>query len=83
MSEPQAAKVGQTYSTKVINQRTSSFRLATMTVDTSCGGKAGRWHCIEHDVTFRNNLDKDAHLDYPPGTHTLAWICPDHGPEAP
>jgi len=42
---------------------------------------SGHWYCIEHNLTFPNNLTMQSHTAA--GDHTLVWICHTHGPEVP
>ncbi len=41
----------------------------------------GHWFCLTHGEGFRNQLQKDSHIQR--GEHTLTWVCHEHGPEAP
>ena len=42
----------------------------------------GHWYCVTHHEAFENNLMKDFHIEKK-GEHRLAWICHEHGAEAP
>lgn len=46
-----------------------------------CAEDRGQWFCVTCLRAFRNNLEKDTHATG--GTHVLAWICFEHGPEVP
>lgn len=38
-----------------------------------CDNNQGFWYCVTHDKHFRNQFDKDTHIEK--GKHTLAWLC--------
>ena len=52
-----------------------------------CGGTNGRWACLTHQTSFRNNLEANSHTQDDPVNgekeHVMAWLCPEHGVEAP
>lgn len=51
-------------------------------VKPACSEKhGGYWYCVTHDETFANQFEKDCHIHT--GTHTLAWVCYEHGVEVP
>lgn len=54
-----------------------------LTVGPKCSSdSAGQWVCVDHPMErLQNNFQKDIHIGS--GTHTLAWICLEHGPEVP
>lgn len=44
----------------------------------------GCWYCVTHRRLFNNNLQKDGHIGHDNGlTHTMAWVCHEHGVEVP
>jgi hypothetical protein len=47
-----------------------------------CESNAGRWRCLTHRETFRNNLETAYHVD-DTREHLTVWICAEHGPEGP
>ena len=51
------------------------------TVGPKCDTNRGQWYCIPCKRTFRNQMEKDLHASA--GTHVLAWVCLEHGPEVP
>ena len=53
------------------------------TVAPSCSDNRGQWYCTTHRKPFRNNFDKDSHIQTQTGGHVLAWVCFEHGPEVP
>lgn len=75
----EAATVGQSFKVEGLPH--------TYTVKESCGGEAGRWHCITCDTGFANQFEKDTHISAVlvegGSEHVLCWICAVHGPEAP
>lgn len=48
----------------------------------ACTSNNGHWHCISCNQTLPNQLMKDIHIDQR-GTHKMAWLCHEHGPEVP
>lgn len=56
--------------------------LGPFTILDTCDSDAqGHWVCISHGKSFGNQMEKDGHIMR--GTHRLAWICHQHGPEVP
>lgn len=51
------------------------------TIADKCDINEGRWVCVTHSEAFQNQMAKDSHIDE--GTHVLAWMCSQHGPEVP
>jgi len=51
-------------------------------VGSACTDKDnGHWYCVTHGAHFVNQFEKDSHIRT--GKHKLAWICHQHGIEAP
>lgn len=42
----------------------------------------GHWRCLTHNQDFPNNLQRESHSGER-GSHVLAWVCHEHGPEVP
>lgn len=57
----------------VEGQTVMTDHFGNFTVKPSCGENFGRWYCITHNESFRNQFMKDIHLSK--GDHQLAWIC--------
>lgn len=48
----------------------------------ACESKSGGdWFCLTHNKGFANNIEKDDHISR--GSHKMAWMCREHGPEVP
>lgn len=41
----------------------------------------GHWYCVTHRLHCSNQFHKDTHITR--GKHKLAWVCYQHGLEAP
>ena len=78
MPDPTKAEAGEQ-----IHYRIGDGQLQlTTTIGPPCTDKTGGfWFCVTHDQPFQHNFDKDLHIQK--RTCRLAWVCFQHGPEAP
>lgn len=77
------APVGLKYTAK---RFIPASRQAEQTVGAKCETNRGFWYCVTCDESFQNQFEKDSHVSPYSSkrkTHTLAWVCYEHGPETP